>query len=247
MSNIQHIFELTYPVFSAGSAEHVIPTSGLRDGLESMIRGAVQSTRNTTLIIKIIPDSKRQQTTTVDNKRLFNGLVLTDGVSLHCTQNGNTMTDKKPFEKESTTKISFPELMELIGTCCDYKFCIIDDTIDEELMKLAASQGIDLNGFKLVIETSGIQHSENRHGKQSKDREPLSLEDYLLVPFIIRNRDKVSISTSKSKRHEMGIVVYEKLIGSNYYYVEEIRTGKKSLAFQTLYKRTTKNPSVEGL
>ena len=25
MSNIQHIFELTYPVFSAGSAEHVIP------------------------------------------------------------------------------------------------------------------------------------------------------------------------------------------------------------------------------
>ena len=24
MSNIQHIFELTYPVFSAGSAEHVI-------------------------------------------------------------------------------------------------------------------------------------------------------------------------------------------------------------------------------
>ena len=157
------------------------------------------------------------------------------------------MKEKKPFEKESASKISFPELMELIGTCCDYKFCIIDDTIDEELMKLAASHGIDLNGFKHVIETSGIQHSENRHGKQSKDREPLSLEDYLLVPFIIRNRDKVSISTSKSKRHEMGIVVYEKLIGSNYYYVEEIRTGKKSLAFQTLYKRTTKNPSVEGL
>ena len=157
------------------------------------------------------------------------------------------MTDKKPFEKESVTKITFPELMELIGTCCDYRFCIIDDTIDEELMNLAATQGIDLKGFKHVIETSGIQHSENRHGKQSKDREPLSIEDYLLVPFIIRNRDKVSISTSKSKRHEMGIVVYEKLIGSNYYYVEEIRTGKKSLAFQTLYKRATKNPSDEGL
>ena len=157
------------------------------------------------------------------------------------------MTDKKPFEKESTTKISFPELMELIGTCCDYKFCIIDDTIDEELMKLAASQGIDLNGFKHVIETSGIQHSENRHGKQSKDREPLSLEDYLLVPFIIRNRDKVSISTSKSKRHEMGIVVYEKLIGSNYYYVEEIRTGKKSLAFQTLYNKDNKKPLYRGV
>jgi hypothetical protein len=152
------------------------------------------------------------------------------------------MTDKKPFEKENTTKITFLELTKLIDTCCDYKFCIVDDTIDEELMSLAAAKGIDLNGFKHVIETSGVQHSEKRHGKQSKDREPLSIEDYMLVPFIIRNRDKVSISTAKSKRHEMSIVVYEKLIGSNYYYVEEIRTGKKSLAFQTLYKRSTKKP-----
>ena len=157
------------------------------------------------------------------------------------------MTDKKPFEKENFTKISFIEMMKLIGTYCDYKFCIIDETIDEELMDLASSKGIDLKGFKHVIETSGIQHSEKRHGKQSKDREPVSIEDYLLVPFIIRNRDKVTISTSKSRRHEMGIVVYEKLIGSSYYYVEEIRTGKRSLAFQTLYKRTTKNPSDEGL
>ena len=34
------------------------------------------------LYYSIIPDSKRQQPTTVDNKRLFNGLVLTDGFSL---------------------------------------------------------------------------------------------------------------------------------------------------------------------
>ena len=36
----------------------------------------------TLLIFKNISDSKRQQTTTVDNKRLINGLFLTDGVSL---------------------------------------------------------------------------------------------------------------------------------------------------------------------
>ena len=30
------------------------------------------------LIIKNISDSNRQQTTTVDNKQLFNGLLLTD-------------------------------------------------------------------------------------------------------------------------------------------------------------------------
>ena len=45
----------------------------------------------------------------------------------------------------------------------------------------------------------------------------------------------------------MNLLVYEKQIGLNYYYVEEIRAGKKSLAFQTMYKRAIKNPSDEGL
>ena len=153
------------------------------------------------------------------------------------------MSSKKPFNKEYSAKISFSELVELIGSSCDYKFCIVDDNIDDELLELAARHNIDLKGYKHVIETSGIRHSINRHGKQSKDREPLSIEDYLLVPFIIRNRDRVHISTTVTKQHETKVLVYEKQIGLDYYYVEEIRTGRKSLAFQTLYKRTTKNPS----
>jgi hypothetical protein len=153
------------------------------------------------------------------------------------------MSSKKPFDRENTTKISFSEIVELIGNNCDYKFCIIDENIDDELLELAAKHNIDLTGYKHVIETSGIQHSLNRHGKHSKDREPLSIEDYLLVPFIIRNRDRVHISTAVTKQHETKVLVYEKQIGMDFYYVEEIRTGRKSLAFQTLYKRTTKNPS----
>ena len=47
------------------------------------------------------------------------------------------MTDKKPFDKEHSTKIPFSELVELIGTSCDYKFCIIDENIDDELIELA--------------------------------------------------------------------------------------------------------------
>ena len=107
------------------------------------------------------------------------------------------MAKKNPFDKEQPTKISFSELVALIGSSCDYKFCIIDKTIDDELIELAAQHNIDLKGYKHVIETSGIQHSQNRHGDKSDDRTPLSLEDYLLIPFIIRNRDKVSFSSSK--------------------------------------------------
>ena len=156
------------------------------------------------------------------------------------------MTNKKPFDKEHQTKISFSELMELIGTCCDYKFCIIDETIDDELIELAAQHNIDLKGYKHVIETSGIQHSENRHGNKSDDRTPLSLEDYLLIPFIIRNRDEVSFSPSKTASREKNVILYKKKIGYQYIYVEEIRDGKnKSLAFKSFRKRETENPSNE--
>ena len=45
--------------------------------------------------------------------------------------------------------------MELINQKCDYKFAIIDNEVDEELMLLAKKEGIDLTGYKHVIETSG--------------------------------------------------------------------------------------------
>ena len=54
------------------------------------------------------------------------------------------MNKKKPFNKETTTKIPFSELVELIGTQCDYKFAIIDYEVDEELKSIAIKAGIDL-------------------------------------------------------------------------------------------------------
>ncbi len=45
----------------------------------------------TLLVFKNISDSKRQQTTTFDNKCLFNGLLLTDGFSLLCKTNKSTL------------------------------------------------------------------------------------------------------------------------------------------------------------
>ena len=153
------------------------------------------------------------------------------------------MTNKKPFDKEHSTKISFSELVELIGTCYDYKFCIIDENIDDELIELAAKHNIDLKGYKHVIETSGVQHSEKRHGNKSEDRTPLSLQDYLLIPYIIKERDKVEMSPQRDVMHHNRILIYTKQIGDTYYYVEEVRMKNKSLAFKSLRKRQPKSPS----
>ena len=154
------------------------------------------------------------------------------------------MTDKKPFDKERQSKIPFEELINLINQKCDYKFAIIDNEVDEELMAIARKEGIDLTGYKHVIETSGVRHSESRHGNNSNDRTPLTIEDYLLIPYIIKYRDKVDISDKKTRLHGLKTFVYRKTIGNLYVYVEEIRIGrKKSLAFQTLYKRRIKKAS----
>ena len=154
------------------------------------------------------------------------------------------MPKKKPFDKENKTRIPFEELIRLINQKCDYRFAIIDDEVDAELKELAKKEGIDLTGYKHVIETSGARHSESRHGKGSNDRSPLSFEDYLLIPYIIKYRDKVVLSNKKTKLHGLKTFVYRKTIGNLYVYVEEIRIGrKKSLAFQTLYKRRIKKAS----
>ena len=146
----------------------------------------------------------------------------------------------KPFDKDSGKKIPFEELVKLIDNECDYKFSIIDNEVDNELVAIAREKGIDITGFKHVIETSGVGHSENRHGKKSNDRNPLSIEDYLLIPYIIKNRDSVILSPAKNRKHKNSIFIYEKKIGDKYVYVEEIREGRnKSLAFQSLRKRKT--------
>ena len=148
------------------------------------------------------------------------------------------MTKKKPFDKENPTKIPFEELIELINQQCDYKFAIIDYEVDEELKEIAKKVGLDISDYKHVIETSGTSHSESRHGEGSNDRMPLSMEDYFLIPFIIKNRDSVIISPSSTRRHNNKVFIYEKKIGNQYVYVEEIRKGRnKSLAFQSLRKR----------
>ncbi len=148
----------------------------------------------------------------------------------------------KPFENTGK-KIPFEELVELIDTKCDYHFSIVVNEIDPEIADLLENNGVNPIGFKHVIETSGTNHGEKRHGKRSNDRNPIGISDYLLIPTIIRERDHVEVSPQKDKSHNNLALVYRKQIGDTYYYVEEIRKGNKSLAFVSLRKRKRKNPS----
>ncbi len=68
---------------------------------------------------------------------------------------------KEPFNKESGKKVSFEDVVNLIGAPSEYHFAIIENGVDEELIDIARKAGIDLTGYKHVIETSGTSHSQN--------------------------------------------------------------------------------------
>ena len=101
-------------------------------------------------------------------------------------------TKRKPFEKESGKRIPFEDLIRMIGHKCDYKFAIIDYEVDDELKDIAKMAGINLDGYKHVIETTGISHSHNRHGEYHKTfiyRKTIG-EQYVYVEEIRIGRNK---------------------------------------------------------
>lgn len=98
-------------------------------------------------------------------------------------------------------------------------------TIDEvsQLMKLT---GKDLTGYVHSLDGSGIIHALKHPN--------IKASDILLIPFIVQNYDFIGQGKTD------GTIVYKKLIGDEYFYVEEIRTGRKKMVIKTLYKRKTR-------
>ena len=68
----------------------------------------------TTLIFNNKPDSKRQQTTTVDYKRLINGLVLTGVASLQQSKPYYHVQTKEKPSKDHAIRVKELEKMPLI-------------------------------------------------------------------------------------------------------------------------------------
>lgn len=82
----------------------------------------------------------------------------------------------------------------------------------------------DFSGYSHCIDKSGIIHVLKRHKN-------INCSDFLLIPFIIKNYDIIGLGK------EPNTIVYKKLIGDEFFYIEEIRQGRKKLAIKTFYKR----------
>jgi hypothetical protein len=101
--------------------------------------------------------------------------------------------------------------------------------------------GIDLTGVHRIIDTYGIKHAIKEHGSASKEhsrgQEPVNLDDFLLIPQILKEPDKIEYAGKNSLRQD--VFKFSKRVGWLYIVAEAVRVSSKGnkLVFITLYKR----------
>lgn len=115
---------------------------------------------------------------------------------------------------------------------------LIGELTDTDVTLLKAKTGFNLAGYSRIIDKSAVKHTLDFHGnpktENARGQIAVVAEDFELIPEILKSKNVIFSGKNKLGRD---CLLYEAHIGNTYYYVEEIRTGRKHLALQTLYKR----------
>ncbi|TAE00119.1 MAG: hypothetical protein EAZ97_06875 [Bacteroidetes bacterium] len=117
---------------------------------------------------------------------------------------------------------------------------ILGKLTETEVLELESQLGIDLSGYQRILDNFGIKHSLKEHGDAKKEelrgQIGITNEDFEKILEIVSDPDE--IETGEKSRLGKDLIKYSKVIeNALFFYVEEIRTGKKELALQTIYKR----------
>ncbi|MGO9370691.1 MAG: hypothetical protein ACLQBD_01165 [Syntrophobacteraceae bacterium] len=107
-----------------------------------------------------------------------------------------------------------------------------------------------VEGYKHVLDNYAIRHILKRHGnaetEATRGQLPVTREDLAAIPEIIASPDDVAYMGKNS--HGLDVIRYEKRINGKTYYFEEVRSGKRELAADTMYIKaaTPRATSSEG-
>ena len=122
--------------------------------------------------------------------------------------------------------------------------------LENEAIELSDATGLKITAeYKHIVDKSGINHAFNHHGNHTeklRGQMKLTDEDILKVPEIIVHYDNVRRPLNQKGEpaktyNGNDLIQYEKTFGDGTtYYVEEVRTGRKELAFSSMWKRKRK-------
>ena len=108
-----------------------------------------------------------------------------------------------------------------------------------EIELLKKELGIDVSEYNHTLDKSGINHARKNHSNEEVEAKrgqvALSEDDFKLIPYIIKTPDTLEYSGKNNKGLET--IKYFKELNGVVVIVEEVRTGKKELAFNTMYKK----------
>lgn len=110
-----------------------------------------------------------------------------------------------------------------------------------EVKRIQDITGFNLEGYERIVDRFAVGHTLKVHGDQEgealRGQIAVTEADFLKLPRIIKSEN--IIYAGKNKRGQ-DCLLYEATIGNIFYYVEEIRKGRKQLAMVTMFKRKPK-------
>ena len=110
------------------------------------------------------------------------------------------------------------------------------DEVEAEFLELKT--GFKLLGYKRIIDKFSINHTLKNHGNSKTEalRGQIAItdQDFELIPIIVISKNVIYTSINKMGND---LILYEAIIDNTFYYVEEVRKGKKELCMTTMYKR----------
>jgi hypothetical protein len=150
-------------------------------------------------------------------------------------------------EAPTTQKESIQRIRDVIEASHDeYRsntvFRQIISKVTEKQLLDYKEKGIPVESQEFVhsIESTAIRHNDERHGVGNEKREDqigVTESDYIRIPDILANYDNVRMSDKVTNSGKLQVIEYVKKFGDGtIMYLEEIRNGRKSLAFHNLWK-----------
>lgn len=110
--------------------------------------------------------------------------------------------------------------------------------VSDNVINAGIKANIDLRGYRHNIDKSALNHIINRHGKTENYRNqiPITNDDIKNIPDVIYNADNVEYSGKNEKG--LDTFQYRKTNqNGEIYYIEEVRTGKRTLTTNSMYKK----------
>lgn len=121
--------------------------------------------------------------------------------------------------------------------------------VSETEVKDAAANGLNIKGFKHAIDGSAIRHVINGHSNEKRETArgqlPVTDADFEAIPDVVSAPDYVIYGLKNKIGRDM-VVYLKQLEDGSTLYLEEVRTGRKTLTAQSMrrFPRTTNADSI---